>query len=93
MRLTAGVATGMGVFYALELAEHPELFGGEYAVMLALNVAAPLALLLPAVQRRRGGQVMICLGLLFGMWLERVQIIVSRSESLWRVDYMPSLSR
>lgn len=90
MRLTAGVATGMGVFYALELAEHPELFGGEYAVMLALNVAAPLALLLPAVQRRRGCQVMICLGLLFGMWLERVQIIVSRSEILWGVDYMPS---
>lgn len=90
MRLTAGVATGMGVFYALELAECPQLFDAVYVAMVLLNVAAPLCLLLPVVQHRVALQVLIGAGVLSGMWLERVHIIVMRSEKLFGVDYMPT---
>lgn len=90
MRLTAGVATGMGVFYALELAECPQLFDAVYVDMVLLNVAAPLCLLLPVVQHRVALQVLIGAGVLSGMWLERVHIIVMRSEKLFGVDYMPT---
>lgn len=90
MRLTAGVATGMGVFYALELVESPMLFDAVYVAVISLNVAAPLCLLLPVVQRRGVLQVLIGAGVLVGMWLERVHIIVRRSEMLFGVDYMPT---
>ncbi|MGN0811725.1 MAG: NrfD/PsrC family molybdoenzyme membrane anchor subunit [Akkermansia muciniphila] len=90
MRLTAGVATGMGVFYALELAECPQLLDAVYVAMVLLNVAAPLCLLLPVVQHRVALQVLIGAGVLSGMWFERVHIIVMRSEKLFGVDYMPT---
>lgn len=87
--LMLSMAMAMGMFYALELTGHPSLFDGRYGAMLVLNVGLPAMLWLPALRRR-----LICalaaLGVLVGMWLERVQIIVGRSVAVTGGSYCPS---
>lgn len=88
--LTLSMAMAMGLFYALELAGHPGLFDGRYAGMLLLNVGLPALLWLPSLRRRRAFCALAALGVLVGMWLERVQIIVGRSVALTGGSYSPS---
>lgn len=91
-RLTLIFSMAMGLFYAAELWETPQLlWQGGYGIMWVLNVAIP-ALYWWAPARRNRRFIACCsLGLLIGMWWERVHIIVCRSISFTEGSYCPSL--
>lgn len=89
-KLTAGVAGAMGLMYALELAEAPELWSGHYGAMLLLNAGIPLLLLVPQVRLNRWAQTAVCLCILTGMWLERCDIIIGRSAAQTGAEFAPT---
>lgn len=91
-RLTLIFSMAMGLFYASELWEEPQLlWQGGYSIMWLLNVGIPaLYWWAPARQSRR---FIVCcsVGILIGMWWERVHIIVCRSVSYTNGSYCPSI--
>jgi len=89
-RLTLGLAGAMGLFYGLELLGKPSLWGADYALMAALNIVLPGLLAFPAIRRSRPAVAMISLGILAGMWLERVHIIIGRSLAATGGSYAPT---
>lgn len=89
-RLTYTLGLVMLVFYGYELFEKPEVWSGEYALMMALNGALPCVLMLPGMCRRRHIVALVAGGVLAGMWLERVLIIISRSVAETGGSYAPS---
>lgn len=88
--LTLTLAGAMGLFYGLELLQHPGLWGKDYAALLLLNVALPALYLFPALRRHRLAAALISAGILGGMWMERVHIIISRSLTLTGGQYSPT---
>jgi Ni/Fe-hydrogenase subunit HybB-like protein len=60
---------------------------GPYApvfwAMVLFNCVGPILLIAPAVRRRTGALLAICLGINVGMWLERFNIIVSSLSHEW----------
>ena len=89
-RLTLALGLTMGLFYAAELRESPELWSAGYALMLLLNVGLPCAFLLPAARASKWITALIACGILLGMWLERSLIIISRSIADTGGAYSPS---
>ncbi len=91
-RLTLGLAMAMGLFYALEGAQvgFEAPLSPVYAAMLALNVALPALYWIPRLRRSRAAALCISLGVLAGMWLERVHIIIGRSLAATDGSYAPS---
>jgi molybdopterin-containing oxidoreductase family membrane subunit len=91
-----------GPFYGGNVAERTEFidraFGftaWQYWTTIALNIAVPQLLWLPAVRRSPAVLAVICGGVLVGMWLERFVFVISalhRNEmpSAWG-DYAPTL--
>ncbi len=89
-RLTLLFSLCMGFFYAVELLVEPHVWGQGYAVMLLLNVGAPMVYWWGKARRSRWCIGVVSSAVLLGMWWERVHIIVSRSEWYTGGDYMPS---
>lgn len=90
-QLTAALAGAMGLFYAYELLTEPHLWGSTYASMVLLNVALPLIIFSVRKWRyNRLAEACISLGILYGMWQERVHIIIERSLHLTGGTYSPS---
>lgn len=78
-QLTLALGGAMGLFYGMELLRHPDIWDHAYAGMLLLNIALPALYAFPSLRRNRWVTAVISLGILGGMWLERVQIIIARS--------------
>ena len=90
-RLTLIFSMAMGLFYAAELWETPALiWQGGYSIMLLLNVGIPALYWWPAARQRRGFIACCSIGILLGMWWERVHIIVCRSACYTHGSYSPS---
>lgn len=90
-QLTAALSGGMGLFYAYELFTEPHLWGNTYATMVLLNVILPLGLLsFRKLRHNRLVCALVSVGILIGMWQERVQIIIERSLHLTGGTYTPS---
>ena len=89
-RLTLVFSLAMGLFYALELWESPGLWSGGYAFMLACNVLLPGVYWCAAARSSRKLIAFVSVGVLLGMWWERVHIIVCRSEWYTEASYAPS---
>lgn len=90
-QLTAALGGVMGLFYAYELITEPQLWGNTYASMVLFNVLIPVGLL--SFRRLRHNRVvcaLVSVGILYGMWQERVQIIIERSLHLTGGNYSPS---
>lgn len=78
--LTAALSGAMGIFYAYELITEPHLLNTTYICMLWLNVIIPFTLL--NIRKLRHNRLIVMLtsiGILVGMWQERVHIIIERS--------------
>ncbi|MBR5214552.1 MAG: polysulfide reductase NrfD [Akkermansia sp.] len=89
--LTAAISGAMGLFYAYELITEPHLWGNSYACMVLLNVIIPLGLLsFRKLRHNRAICALVSIGILIGMWQERVHIIVERSLHLTGGSYTPS---
>lgn len=88
--LTLGLAGAMGLFYGLELLQHPGLWGYDYALLFLLNVALPALYSFPLLRRSRVATGLVSVGILGGMWAERVHIIIARSLALTGGQYHPS---
>ena len=89
--ITATLSGAMGLFYLYELITEPRHWGASYALMLLLNVAIPLSLL--SIRKLRYNRLVVALisiGILIGMWQERIQIIIERSLHLTGGSYSPS---
>lgn len=89
--LTAALSGAMGLFYLYELVTEPRHWGTGYALMLLLNVALPLGIL--SIRKLRHNRIVVALisiGILIGMWQERVQIIIERSLHAAGGTYSPS---
>lgn len=89
-QLTQALGLVMLIFYALELWETPDIWNGQYALMLGLNCILPCALLLPAARRCRLSVALVAAGVLLGMWVERCQIIITRSTAATGGSYAPT---
>ena len=90
-QLTAALSGAMGLFYAYELITEPLLWGNTYATMVLLNVVLPLGLLsFRKLRHNRMVCALVSLGILIGMWQERVQIIIERSLHFTGGAYTPS---
>lgn len=89
-KLTLVFSLAMGLFYTAEVWQEPELLGWEYGFILALNVLLPGVYWLPAARQNKWVICGISLGILAGMWWERVFIIVCRSEWYTGAHYCPS---
>jgi len=90
-QLTAALGGAMGVFYCYELLAEPSLWGNTYATMLIFNTIIPLAVL--SIRKMRFNRLAVgavSLGILWGMWQERVHIIIERSIKLTNGTYTPS---
>lgn len=90
-QLTAGLSGAMGLFYAYELCTEPQVRTTSYASMVLLNVVLPLVLF--NIRSLRANRLCICiasLGILLGMWQERVHIIIERSLHASGGMYCPS---
>ncbi|MBE6416923.1 MAG: hypothetical protein E7033_00485 [Akkermansiaceae bacterium] len=90
-QLTAGLSGAIGLFYAYELITEPEVRTTTYGGMVCLNVILPIVLL--NIRRLRGNRLIITLvsiGILIGMWQERVHIIIERSLHATGGLYSPS---
>lgn len=88
--LTLGLSCAMGLLYGLELLRSPEHSGGTYALLFGLNVALPSAYWWPRLRRSRPVAAVVSLGLLAGMWLERVHIVAERSVACTGGSYTPT---
>ena len=88
--LTLALGLTMGLFYGFELWESPGMWGWEYMLMLGLNVLLPCIFLLPRACTCRPVAALVAGGVLLGMWVERVQIIVSRSVAATGGSYTPT---
>ena len=90
-QLTAALSGAMGLFYAYELVTEPHLWGNTYATMILLNVLLPLGLLsFRKLRHNRLVCILISIGILYGMWQERVHIIIERSLLFTGGNYTPS---
>lgn len=90
-QLTAALSGAMGLFYAYELATEPHLWGNTYGAMILFNVLLPLGLL--SFRKLRHNRIVCAListGILYGMWQERVHIIIERSLHFTGGCYTPS---
>lgn len=90
-QLTAALGGAMGLFYAYELLTEPHLWGSTYACMVLLNVLLPVGVF--SIRRLRYNRLAaagVSLGILYGMWQERVHIIIERSLHLTGGQYSPS---
>ena len=90
-QLTAALGGAMGLFYGYELLTEPSLWGCTYATMLLFNTVLPTAVL--SIRKMRYNRLAvgaISLGILWGMWQERVHIIIERSVKLTHGAYSPS---
>lgn len=88
LTLTLGLI--IGLFYGFELWESPGMWGWEYVLMLGLNVLLPCIYLLPKARTNRTVAALVACGVLQGMWVERVQIIISRSIADTGANYAPT---
>lgn len=91
-RLTLYCGLCMGAFYLQELLHNPHLLTGGYLLMFALNVFLPALYFIPRMRSSMPGVIVISLGVLAGMWWERVHIIICRSAELTGAAYFPSLT-
>ncbi len=90
-QLTAGLSGAMGLFYAYELLTEPRVRTAGYGCMVCLNVILPITLF--NIRRLRVNRLIITLvslGILIGMWQERVHIIIERSLHAAGGMYNPS---
>lgn len=90
-QLTAALGGAMGLFYGYELLTEPALWGRTYATMLIFNTIIPLVVL--SIRKMRFNRLAVgavSMGILWGMWQERVHIIIERSISLTHGAYSPS---
>lgn len=91
-RLTLIFSMAMGLFYAAELWEEPQLlWQGGYGIMLVLNVGLPCLYWWINARQSRAFIACCSIGILAGMWWERVHIIVYRSLSYTNGSYCPSI--
>lgn len=88
--LTQALGLIMLIFYGLELLHAPEVWDAEYALMVGLNCLLPCALLLPSLRRRKAVIALVAVGILFGMWIERSHIIITRSIAATGGSYTPT---
>lgn len=88
--LTLGLAGAMGLLYGFELLQYPALRQKDYALLLMLNVALPAIYFIPALRCSRLACALVSLGILGGMWAERVHIIIGRASTLATIPYKPS---
>ncbi len=89
--LTAALSGTMGIFYAYELLTEPHFFNGSYAVMLLLNVILPFTLFsFRKFRHNRFIMAIISIGILIGMWQERIHIIIERSLMQCGGSYSPT---
>lgn len=90
-RLTLVLSATMGLFYLFELCTVPEHADALYGGIILLNVGIPLLLLSSRkLNRHKLIRLAAALSILAGMWLERIQIIISRSESATGIPYSPT---
>lgn len=89
-QLTLALALTICLFYAFELKSDPQLWGAEYACMVALNGAIPCLFFWPAARRSRPVVALVAGGILLGMWVERSLIIISRSVAETGGSYAPT---
>lgn len=88
--LTLALSCAMGLLYGLELLRTPTRWDHSYALLFALNVGLPALYWFPRLRENRPVAVLVSLGLLYGMWMERVHIVVERSVTLTGGSYSPS---
>lgn len=88
--LTLGLSCAMGLLYGLELLRTPSKWDEQYALLFLLNVGLPALYFMPRLRKSRLAAAVVSSGLLVGMWLERVHIVVRRSELLTDSSYTPS---
>lgn len=90
-RLTLAISASLGLFYLFELVTTPEHVDALYGGIILLNVGMPVLLLSHhKLYRHKMVRLAAALCILAGMWLERIQIIISRSESISGVPYSPT---
>lgn len=89
-RLTLLFSQAMGLFYMAELWQEPHLLGWEYTIILILNVLLPGVYWHPAARQKGSIICAISMGILAGMWWERIFIIICRSEWYTGALYSPS---
>ena len=89
-QLTLGLSCAMGLLYGLELLRTPAHWCMDYALLLILNVALPALYWWPHRRTSRLTAGIVSVGLLLGMWLERVHIVVHRSQDYTGGSYSPS---
>ncbi len=88
--LTLGLSCGMGLFYGLEILRTPSLWSGDYALLFMLNVALPAVYWWPRLRSCRPVAALVSVGILCGMWLERIDIVVERSIACTGGSYSPT---
>ena len=89
--LTAALSGAMGLFYAYELLTEPQFYNGSYATMLFLNVIIPFTLFnFRKLRHNRLIVAIVSIGILIGMWQERVHIIIERSLMQCGGSYAPT---
>ena len=89
--LTAALSATMGLFYLFELCTAPQHADALYSGIVLLNVGIPVLLLSHHKLRRHMlVRLAAALSILAGMWLERIQIIISRSEHISGIPYSPT---
>jgi Ni/Fe-hydrogenase subunit HybB-like protein len=88
-----------GPIYGSDVAERtqfPDLLFGIYAptfwVRIALNIIIPQLLWLPAARRSEIALVLISLGIIVGMWLERFDIVIQSLHRNWMPSYWGNYS-
>ena len=89
-QLTLALGLVMGLFYALELKERPEMWGMEYGLMMLLNVGLPCVFMSHAARVNRWVMAAVAVGVLLGMWIERCEIIITRSIADTGGSYAPT---
>lgn len=90
-RLTLALSAALGLFYLFELCTTPQHADALYAGIILLNVGIPLILLgLRSLNRHKTALIATSLSILAGMWLERIHIIITRSESISGIPYSPT---
>lgn len=90
-KLTLALSCAMGLFYLMELTEHPQFFGPQYTAIIVLNVILPVILL--SIRKQRFSKLCMAAAscsIILGMWAERVHIIITRSELKTGFSYTPS---
>ncbi|MBQ7023731.1 MAG: polysulfide reductase NrfD [Akkermansia sp.] len=88
--LTLGLSCAMGLLYGLELLRKPALWDNGYALLMGLNIGLPALYWWPGLRNKRPVAALVSLGLLAGMWLERVHIVVGRSLTYSGGSYSPT---